>query len=260
MPNLATNLAENLATSLATNLAGGGGVPAGWAPDGYSANFETEAPSSIALDTVPDPDEVTSWTDSTGNYTATPAGAAPSFPYGVLANGHEAVEFAPSEALTVNLGISSTETYALFWVVRLSDAGGAQCLLESEDSVATRQLNFRAGSGVMKTVRHTRALGTGASVHDSANAFAANTIARIMISYDGANSIIRAEGSAEESQAIAAGSHDAGQSRFGLTFPNTQPLNGGFYNFLAYVGASGVPGSAVERQAVWDALGTRFVL
>lgn len=236
----------------------GGGLPAGWAPAGYSALFETVAPSSIALDTVPDPDEVVNWTDSTGNLTAVNGNLPnrPTFPHPNTVGGFDGIGFfqlTSANYLDVAMPVVSTDHYAMFFVLLPEQTGAANDIFAAETG-GVDNIEFRIIPG--GAIRHFR----DGSNHLSSASLTGSTAARLMVAWEGTNSIIRLEGSAEESAALGAGSFAGNSCRFGGQFSATRPYDGGLYLAVIYGGASGIPGSAVSRQAVWDAIGTRFSL
>lgn len=250
MPDLATDIAIDVAIDLASNLAGS----ANWlGVDGYSLLLETVAPSVLTIDTVPDPDEVDSWVDSTANYTYTPAGAnKATHPYTAV-NGYDGVKFlAASSAYDSAITLAHTDTYTIGMVVWVAAANG-----EIWGTNTSGTENVRTRVNATSKLVHVR----NGATHASSASCPTGSAARLMITYDGSNSILRVEGSSEETSALAIGSFTSNSSRMGdRAGGGGSPLDGAVYCVALYGGASGVPASAALRSTIWSALGTRFGL
>lgn len=254
------NVARQVARRVSTDVASGtsGAESSSWLTvAGYAALFETVEPSTLVLDTVPTPDEVDSWTDSTGIFTATGGAAKPSFPGSFQANGIDGVDFTGGgtlEYLDLPLGLSSTDEYAAFFAVRIAAVHNGTLCIFSEGG--TERILWTCTSG--NKIAHYR--NNLAAFHASTQSYTTVATARIMIAYSGGNSILRVEGGSEETAAIAAGSHAAGTGRFGMRATSIQDLRGLIYGVAIYGGASGVPGNAAARAQVWADFGARFGL
>lgn len=253
MGKVARRAARDVARDAAVSVAGGG--VADWlSVEGYSALFETQAPS-VLTPVTSFPGDVASWTDSTGDYTATTeAGTRPQFPYGTLANGIEGLDFTGSgdREIDVAIALPSTVSWALFFVLHLTDSGFAVWGASSDGSAE----DIRGGVNASRQPF----VGISGSFNAANAALSLNTLSRVMYAYDhvAEEVILRAEGAGEETASVSPGSFAGQEVRFGSRYGASAQYRGGLWCIPVYGGSSILP--AADREQVWSDLGARFGL